>query len=145
MSLTKTAGTSTDFRTLRPKQFPRIAGMPVNGGDSPVFAATAGTSAADQLGQRFRTTGIELSADELSELNIFGEFLERHVRSSMTWDVQCMLLWNEWVRTFRRRKSGYPGLIREQEFRTAITGRFGVGITTDGWRGSVYSGLRFVP
>jgi hypothetical protein len=144
MSLTKTAGTGTDFRTLRTGQFPRIAGMPVNGGDSPAFA-TAGPGAADQLGRQFRMTGIELSADELDELNIFKEFLEGHVQSSMTWDVQCMLLWNEWVRTFRRQKSGFPGLIREQEFRTAITGRFGVGITTDGWRGLVYSGLRFVP
>jgi hypothetical protein len=140
MTSTKTADSGTAFRTFRPR-------FPMANGDSFTPAVPDGENAgsSDRIHELFRMNGISLSADELGELKIFGEFLARHVQPSGSCDVQCMLLWSEWVRIFRRRASGFPDLIREREFREAITGTFGSGIVTDGWRGAVYSGIRFVP
>ncbi|MFZ1128903.1 hypothetical protein [Methanoregula sp.] len=59
--------------------------------------------------------------------------------------VQCMLLWSEWVRAFRRRISGFPKLIGKEEFHNAIADRFGAEMAYDGYRGAVYTGIRFVP
>ncbi len=89
--------------------------------------------------------GIDLDPGELNELTILEEFLAQHVQDSGTCDVQCMLLWNEWVRAFRRKASAFPTLIREKEFRSVITGTFGTMIADDGWRGAVYPGVRYVP
>jgi len=97
---------------------------------------------ADDL---FRSNGITLSDREAAELECLREFLERHVQSHSAWDVQCMLLWSEWVRVFRRRFSAFPELIREQEFRTVITDTFNTSISRDGVRGWVYNGTRYVP
>jgi hypothetical protein len=102
MSSTKTAGASTDFRTVRPEQF------------IPALTGSASAGVPDGLSDLFLMTGIELSADEFNELNILGEFLEHHIQPGGNRDVQCMLLWNEWVRAFRCQKSVFPGLIREQ-------------------------------
>ncbi|MHB8053042.1 MAG: hypothetical protein ACYDEZ_07130 [Methanoregula sp.] len=147
MSSTKTAGTSTAFRTLQQGQFPPTGGIAGSGGDSlsPAFTDTGDAGVTDRFSDLFRMTGINLSPDEFNELKIFEEFLERHVEQNRICDVQCMLLWSEWVRTFRRQASGFPNLIRENEFRSVITGKFSTGISTDGWRGAVYTGVRFVP
>ena len=93
----------------------------------------------------FRQQGVPLDHDELEELFLFETFLSRHVLPFPKGDVQCMLLWNEWVRTFRREQSGFPVLIREKEFQAAVTGRFATDISSNGSRGFVYSGIRFVP
>jgi len=38
---------------------------------------------------------------------------------------------------------GFPDLIHENEFRSAVMGKFGAGIATDGWRGAVYTAYAF--
>jgi hypothetical protein len=93
----------------------------------------------------FPLAGIGTSPDEGTELRIFDEFLARHIQPDGICDVQCMLLWSEWVRTFRRLTAGFPRLIGEEEFRSVITDRFGLEIASDGFRGKVYPGIRFVP
>jgi hypothetical protein len=137
MSNSKTAETGIAFRPM-PGEFSRAAGIPGTGssGISTAFTGPFGDVFAGETG---------LSADDLNELKIFYEFLEQHVQLNSSCDVQCMLLWNEWVREFRRRASGFPALIREKEFRSAMTEGVGAAVATDGWRGSVYLGLRFVP
>ena len=125
MSTTNSPGISTAFSTSR--QFHQLPGMP------------------DQPGDAAWLAGIDLSPDEFSELGAFDEFLVRHVQLNRICDVQCRLLWNEWVRTFRRETHGFPNLILEKEFSTVVMDRFGVGIADDGFRGAVYPGLRYVP
>jgi len=90
-------------------------------------------------------TGTGVDPGEFHEFRACEEFLERHVRPDCVRDVQCMLLWNEWVRTFCRTTRGFPKLILEKEFRDVITGKFGTGISDDGFRGAIYPGIRFVP
>jgi hypothetical protein len=123
MSSAKSTETSTELRALQAGSFPRIPG----------------------IYDRFRMTGIDLNPDEASELEVFEEFLGYHVQPNRNRDVQCMLLWSEWVRAFRRRMQGFPNLIREHEFRTIILDRFSAGIATDEWRGFVYTGVQFLP
>lgn len=93
----------------------------------------------------FNQHGIQLDHNELSGLFRFETFLCHHVVPAQKGDVQCMLLWNEWVRIFRRQESRFPALIREKEFRTAILDRYDAVVSTDGARGQVYCGIRFVP
>lgn len=80
----------------------------------------------------FNQHGIQLDHDELSELFRFETFLCHHVVPAQKGDVQCMLLWNEWVRIFRHQESQFPALIREKEFRTAILDRYDAVVSTDG-------------
>jgi hypothetical protein len=146
MSSTQTTGTGTAFRILRPGEFP-VPGILKSGGDplNPTPTDVPEAKGTERFSDLFRMSGINLSPEESRELRIFDEFLNRHVQPNENCDVQCMLLWSEWVRVFRRNVSGFPDLIREHEFRSAITGTFGVGIATDRWRGSVYAGVRYVP
>ncbi len=138
MSTTKTAETGIAFRSLT-GEFPRAGGISINGSSSGISPAFTGQFSDVFPGET------SLNADDLNELKMFSEFLEEHVQLNGCFDVQCMLLWNEWVRTFRRHASGFPGLIREKEFRSAMTEGLGAAVATDGWRGAVYLGLRFVP
>jgi len=94
---------------------------------------------------QFPLAGFGISPEEGTELRIFDEFLARHVQPDGICDVQCMLLWSEWVRSFRRLTAGFPRLIGEEELRSVITDRFGLEIASDGFRGKVYPGIRFVP
>ena len=146
MSATKSSGTCIAFRTPLPEQFHRTAGRPGRTEDclSPPMDK-AGLEVVNRFSDRFELTGVDISLEEYNELNIFDEFLARHVQPNGICDVQCMLLWSEWVRTFRRRIPGFPNLIRENEFRNVIMDKFGVGIADDGFRGKVYPGIRFVP
>jgi hypothetical protein len=146
MSATQSQGVSIAFRTPQPDQFPRIASSPVTGVSLPVtFREKADGDMLNRFGEQFRLSGIEISSEEFRELAVFDEFLACHVQPNKVCDVQCMYLWNEWVRTYRRRSRGFPKLILEKEFRSVITDKFGVVIVTDGNRGAVYPGLKFVP
>ena len=86
-----------------------------------------------------------MTAGELQEFMILDEFLTRHVRPDGLRDVQCMLLWSEWVRTCQRTTRRFPRHVLEREFREAVMNRLGVDILQDEVRGAVYPGLRFVP
>jgi len=99
----------------------------------------------NRFGEQFRLSMSDVSESEIRELRVFDEFLANHVQPTMVCDVQCMLLWSEWVRSFRHRIKGFPQLIQEKEFRTVIMDKYGVGVADDGFRGAVYPGIRFVP
>lgn len=145
MTQTTSAESGSDYRMSQPP-FPQSAGMPDAGRAFPpaAFDDLPGTETGT-FSDLLRTSGIALTPAEVRELAVFEEFLSRHVQPDTAWDVQCMLLWSEWVRVFRRHGAGFPNLIREREFRAAVAGRFGAGIATDSWRGRVYTGIRFVP
>jgi len=99
----------------------------------------------NQFGRQFRDAGTGIDQEELQELRVFDEFLAYHVQPNGICDVQCMLLWNEWVRAFLRQTRAFPKLILEEEFRSVITDKFGVDVADAGFRGSIYNGIRFVP
>jgi hypothetical protein len=122
-------------------------GRPMNAGDNffPTVMDTADSRLLDQFAEKFPSAGIDISPEELSELKLFYEFLTGHIQPNGECTVQCMLLWNEWVRTFRRRAHTFPKLILEKEFRAVVKDMFGIEIAEDGFRGAVYPGIRFMP
>lgn len=147
MSSTKSTVTRIASSRTRPEQFPRTVARPLSAGEllSPAFMNTANSGMLERFNERYRSDGVDTSIEESSELGVFYEFLAHHVQLRRTADVQCMRLWSEWVRFFQRRTSGFPEQVLEQEFRSAITDIFGVAIAEDGFQGTIYSGLRFVP
>ena len=120
---------------------------PVSAGSSlsPAVMDTTNLEMLNRFGEQFQVTGIGINPEEIHELRVLDEFLARHVQPNGIYDVQCMLLWSEWVRTFRSQIRGFPQLIRENEFRSVITEKFGLAIAENGFRGAVYPGIRFVP
>ena len=120
---------------------------PVSAGSSlsPAVMDTTNLEMLNRFGEQFQVTGIDINQEEVHELRVLDEFLARHVQPNVIYDVQCMLLWSEWVRTFRSQIRGFPQLIRENEFRSVITEKFGLAIAENGFRGAVYPGIRFVP
>lgn len=147
MSATQSQGSSIAFRTPRPKQISLRGSRPVSSGNSLSLAVMDKTNLGllNRFGEQFRLTGIDIDQEEIHELRVLDEFLARHVQPNGIYDVQCMLLWSEWVRTFRRQIRGFPQLIRENEFRSVITEKFGLAVAETGFRGAVYPGIRFVP
>jgi hypothetical protein len=109
------------------------------------FMNKSGSGSSDLTSGMLSLAGIAVDPAEAEELRIFQEFLELHVQANGICDVQCMLLWSEWVRDFRRKAPGFPNLIREKEFRGVVADTYGVGVVHDGFRGAVYPGIRFVP
>lgn len=134
------------FSTSAQDRLPHGAAGPLGAGDyfAPAFAVPAAGKRGRGAG-RYLTAAAGTGPDLFRELAIFEEFLEQHVQVDEISDVQCMLLWSEWVRAFRRKRAGFPALVREKEFRSAITDTFGISVATDGFRGPVYAGIRFVP
>ena len=147
MSATQSQGTCIAFRTPRPKQIYQTVSRPVSAGSSlsPAVMDTTNLEMLNRFGEQFQVTGIDINQEEVHELRVLDEFLARHVQPNGIYDVQCMLLWSEWVRTFRSQIRGFPQLIRENEFRSVITEKFGLAIAENGFRGAVYPGIRFVP
>lgn len=112
---------------------------------SPIASDDDNRRIAFRFAGPFALEGTDISQEELMELQIFDDFLTGHVRQNEICTVQCMLLWSEWVRTFRRKVHGFPKLIREQEFNKVILDKYGVVVGDEGFRGRVYEGLRFIP
>ena len=73
-------------------------------------------------------------------------FLARHVKADEACDVQCMLLWTEWVRFSMkaRGRRAFPDVIRMSEFNELVHETFGPALAYDGFRGPLYIGIRFV-
>ena len=109
------------------------------------FMDNTNISVLNRFYEQVRLTGIDIRLEEFCELTVFSEFLEGHVQPDGIGSIQCMLLWNEWVRTFRRHTHKLPKLILEKECRYIMTDKFGVEITDGGSRGAIYPGIRFVP
>ncbi len=129
------------------EEFHPSSARPTHAADLPApdFPGAAPFLKRNRFFEQFRLGGIEISAEEFRELSIFDEFLGNHVRESGICSVQCMLVWNEWVRTFRRQTHEFPKLILEKEFCSVLTERFGVGVAEEDHRGTVFAGIRFVP
>ena len=130
MATTHTPGTGIAFRTAQPGQFRQIGRVP---GVMALFEAGTGLSKN------------EITPEEYREIVALDDFLTRHIQPDSIRDVQCMLLWSEWVRIFRKQTHRFPKMILENEFRTVITNQLGADITHDTFRGAVYTGIRFVP
>jgi hypothetical protein len=147
MTTTKRSGTGIVQRTPQRKQVLRIQNGDKNaGGNFPeTFMEKADREILNQFGEKFRLHGIDAGPEDTHEIKVLEMFLLRHVQRNQICDVQCMLLWNEWVRTFQRRTPGFPKLIREKEFRNVITENFRITIANTSSRGAVYPGLKFVP
>jgi hypothetical protein len=147
MSKTKSSGTITVLRTPLQKQIHKTPAKAGSRGSSlhPTFMEEADRDILNRFLEKFRLTGIDSGPEDTHEIKVLEQFLGRHVQQNQICEVQCMLLWNEWVRTFQRRTPGFPKLIREKEFRNVITENFGIKIASTGSRGEVYPGLKFVP
>ena len=134
-------------RKHQTEKSPKSLSSSLNAGDylSPPFMNTANLEMLNRFDQRFRLSGIDISLDEFSEHKAFFEFLVHHVQPNRICDVQCMRLWSEWVRTFQRRKNGFPKQILEKEFSSTVRDVYGVPIAVDGFRGAIFPGIQFVP
>jgi hypothetical protein len=82
---------------------------------------------------------------ELTELSTFKEFVERFVKPSTVCSVQCMLLWAEWVRYYKKTTREFPALILEKNFRDLVKQMFDVPVSEDDTRGFIFPGIKFVP
>ncbi len=142
MSAMKSAEVSKTFGINQPYEFPhRVLQKPSQTG----ISLFEDTSQASELEKNYTDLGIEISPEELDELKTFEDFLSLHLKASAICDVQCMLLWTEWVRFYRREKKKVPELILEKEFRNLIVNRFDLSIGEDGFRGYIYPGIKYVP
>lgn len=128
MATVQSPGTGSEYRTAHPDHFHRIKQSP-----------TLQSDETDRVPKSF------IEPEDYRELAILDEFLRLHIRQDAIRSVQCMLLWTEWVRLFRRTTRRFPTVILENELRAVITGMMAVDIAHDTMRGPVYCGLRFVP
>lgn len=141
MSAMKSSEVSKTFGINQPYAFPRhVLQKPFDHG-IPVFASSPEVN----TGELESNLGIDVSPEELDELNTFREFLSRHVKPNAICDVQCMLLWSEWVRFYRKETRKIPELILEKEFRDLIVNKFDLSITEEDFRGYIYPGIKYVP
>ncbi len=147
MTLSKSQGTGIVLRTQHNRKTRGNPGGALTGADhfSPTFLEEDDRDVLDRFVEKFRSTGIDFGPEDTHEIKVLEQFLGRHVQPNRICDVQCMLLWNEWIRMFQRRTPGFPKRIREKEFRTVIMETFDTGIAWDGFRGAVYPGIKFVP
>jgi hypothetical protein len=97
----------------------------------------------NQLAEQCANHGIEINKEELHELILFHEYLSRHVNYSAVRVVQCMFLWAEWVRFFKKHTRDFPRIILEKEFGDLIIQHFNPRVGEDGFLGSVYTGITF--
>ena len=130
MVTVQSSGTGIAFRTPRPEQLRKVADIT---GIRERFEVVAGL------------TENNITPEEYRELAVLEEFLTTHIQTDGLRDVQCMLLWSEWVRDFRKQTHRFPNVILEKEFRKVITNQLGVNIIHDTMRGAVYPGIRFIP
>jgi len=145
--ITKDSGTCSEFRinprfTLFQNKFQKPAGK------KNVLSEhqnIADRTLQNQLAEQCANHGIEINKEELHELILFQEYISRHVNYSVVRVVQCMFLWAEWVRFFKKHTRDFPRIILEKEFRDLIVQHFNPRVDEDGFLGSVYTGITFVP
>jgi hypothetical protein len=147
MTRTKSSGTGSVLGTPQQKQFFRIQGRAGSAGHSlhPTFMEEADREMLNRFGEKFRSAGLDFGPEDAYEIKIMEQFLGRHVQKNRICEVQCMLLWNEWIRTYQRRTPGFPKLIREKEFSAIITENFGITVVNTLSRGAIYPGIKFIP
>jgi hypothetical protein len=143
----KYAGSGPVVKVRHPEQFhdARAAPLTTRSYRPQGFTGMENSELMTRFYKKFLPVASPAGPEELHEFRVLEQFLGRHVKQSGIHDVQCMLIWIEWIRTFRRRTPGFPKLIRENELRSVITETFATEITSKGFRGDVYSGIQFVP
>jgi hypothetical protein len=129
MVTVQSSGSGIASRIPQPKHFRQIVNTP---------------GVLTLMGEIAGLTENNLSPEEMRELMVFDDFLSNHVQPNRIYSVQCMMLWSEWVRSFRKQSRRFPQLVLEKEFRSIISDRFGVEAAHDSVFGIVYPGLRFV-
>lgn len=80
----------------------------------------------------------------MDELSSFEKFVTQHVRPDPERNVQCMLLWTEWVRYYVKETRNFPQQVMERQFFEMVAETYGVPVAVEDRRGPVYMGLRFV-
>jgi hypothetical protein len=141
MSAMKSAEISKTFGINQLYEFPRQVLLKPSDTGIPLFEDTK----TRDLERNYANLGIEISPDELDELKIFENFLSRHIKPNAICDVQCMLLWAEWIRFYRKQRRKVPELILEKEFRDLIINQFDLSVAEDGFRGYIYPGIKYIP
>jgi hypothetical protein len=143
MSAMKSSEVSKTFGFNQPYAFP-LQGLQKPSTGIARFAGFPDASAID-LEKNCTILGIKVSHDELNELKTFQEFLSKHIKPNAICDVQCMLLWAEWVRFYKKQTKKIPDVILENEFRSLVMDQFDLSISEDGFRGYIYPGIKYVP
>lgn len=144
MSAMKSSEVSKTFGFNQPYAFPlHTLQKPSSAGMSRVAGYPEMPDTA--LEQKCSDLGLNVSCEELTELKTFQEFLSKHIKPNAICDVQCMLLWAEWVRFYRKQTRKIPGLILEKEFRDLVVNKYGLSVMEDGFRGYIYPGIKYVP
>jgi hypothetical protein len=141
----KSSEVSKTFGINQPYAFPLPAQQTPSSTDIVLFEGYPDIPKGSELEKNYNNLGIEVSSEELNELKTFQEFLSRHVKPHAVCDVQCMLLWAEWVRFYRKQTKKVPDLILEKEFRDLIINQFDLSVTEDDFRGYIYPGIKYVP
>jgi len=77
---------------------------------------------------------------------IVKKFVARHVKKGKECNVQCMMLWTEWIRFYMRenKRRAFPETYQMREFTELIHDKFGPSLTYDNFRGPVFVGIKFV-
>jgi hypothetical protein len=127
-------------------------GIPGNSGAGEIShnstLLTGGAKVADDsIMKRFidecQNHEIPVIDEELSELDIYLDFLSRHVTTGEGYSVPCMLLWSEWAKFYISQTQQYPEFILESEFRYLILNQFKLP-SGDTSSGVIYRGLQYV-
>jgi hypothetical protein len=144
ISAMKSSEVSKTFGFNQPYSFPAQVLRETSGTGIARFAGYPDMPYTD-LEEKCSQLGIQVSPKELNELKTFQEFLKKHIKPNVICDVQCMLLWSEWVRFYRKQTRKIPDLILEKEFHDLIINQFDLSIAEDGFRGYIYPGIKYVP
>ena len=147
ISLTKSMEAGNAFRTKQSLGFPGSPGQKNTTGVNGFFTGSNNVLShreEDTLAGLVDGQTDDVSLDEIKELTAFQEFLADHVRHNAICDVQCMLMWAEWVRFHKKQTREFPKLLLEKQFKNLLVNLFDLTILEDGSRGHIYSGIQFV-
>ena len=145
ISAMKSSEVSKTFGINQPYAFPKHVLQKTSDTKIVLYAGYPDTTKGEEPEKNYYDLGIEVNPEELIELKTFQEFLSQHVKPNAICDVQCMLLWAEWIRFYKKQTRKVPDLILEKEFRDLIINLFDLSVTEDGFRGFIYPGIKYVP
>jgi hypothetical protein len=145
ISAMKSSEVSKTFGINQPYAFPKNILQKTSDTKLLLYAGYPDATKDEDLEKNYYELGIDVNPEELVELKTFHEFLSQHIKPNAICDVQCMLLWAEWVRFYRKQTRKIPDLILENEFRDLIINQFNLSVAEDGFRGFIYPGIKYVP
>ena len=116
--------------------------------DTRIFAPGYGKRKSDALMEKFTEEcsryGLTIFDEELSELEVYLDFLSRHVTTGKGCSVSCMMLWTEWAKFCKSQIRNYPVFLLEKEFSYLILNQFKLHPVKATSSGILYMGLQFV-